>query len=340
MDIEPNNIDATLLDYDSHFMDLEAAMVEPALKKTTDIARSYNADILRASSDELSFEFYADLVNDMDTSLAYFVGEECLISGYIQYKDDDDKLSRIYVEDVPAKYNGFTVTSGRVGDYISEDLSLDHPKLLQHSIIFPISNLVNVSPQESLSDERPASTYCGVVGILDEVIIEFSSPSLERSKAWLELSYPDTMNEIDLAVFNAEENLDASLLSLASVELDLDGVDDVDLLGRCLKVYVNEITPVDYGIPYGMYFEGVAFSRDIHDPEKFNKIELDVSVLAYVLGVRLVNVTNNGKSMIIFGIDVSVVGENRDDPNTELLVPLKSVAALKSIRDGYYDTSN
>lgn len=157
-----------------------------------------------------------------------------------------------------------------------------------------------------LTRRNTKTKVAGATGDIDSSLIELDSASPERAKAWLSVSCPQLIEEIDYRALNGSGGEGDALLSLR-------------------------------GLDFNEYVDLNGYARKPEDLSHLYNLKADASLI-YISGIAMqpsynLNDTDTGWSLSAF---VSVLEENRTDESQHYILPVETIQELQSIRSAFY----
>ncbi len=302
-----------------YFELIEHSLVDPHMQRIIDKAKGVNEMLQIFPLDE---EGRKKLTNDLDSDWKFYNHSHMIISGNGIYQSPEGPIEIVF-DDLPSRSNGF---------FVRELKNTLDPSLSNAEVIFDF--LVN--PQ-NVADQKPDEHLRELFVGLDDVHIETPVASTERAIAWLELAYPDFVDEVDRRIVNTASESEA-LLSLRSLDVDA-FVDAKDPFARnCVNRYVSSLVQLDYTAPYGTYVSGKVAVETDPGVEKLVRKEPQ-KVLTYLAQLGLKNFASSSSNTNRWGLAVyaTVLPMDRRGSTEVWGIPLATIRGLWSVRSSFYN---
>jgi hypothetical protein len=319
-----NNIENLFNEPSKELSGLDAAFTEPFVEHVLEMGRTYN-EIFKENPP--SDEEQAYIINELDTEWGNIKGSIIQYTGNVKVKDrnDENEVKIIFIDGAEVMSNGFYIEP----EYIN---GRDVQKV-KHHLFVKFKDLYGVE-----SDEED-DTIAGATGDIDSSSIELDSASPERARAWLAVSCPELIEEIDLRALNAIGGEDDALVSLRGLDLNFYTDLSDEFTRNCLTIYLQKIIEIDLYAPYSAKLDG--FVRMVDDQSTLYKLKID-GALIYVSNIGLhpaFNLDENDTNWSLSAV-ITVLDEDRTEESEQYIVPIDTIKELHSIRSAFYDTNS
>lgn len=193
--------------------------------------------------------------------------------------------------------------------------------------------------REAISSDGQRVELYGTAEVDDILSITFPNMmSVEGAREWLNYYHADCVQDIDVALLNPGIEECELAIRLRDIEADvlLSKEDDEDTHLRsmiALNIYTNDLIQFDSDVPYELSVEGAAWS-----PEGTTLERSYISGTTIVAVDRIVWLTADEGSEHKYypHLATRFLSESKDEPDTDMLVPLSSVKSFKSFRYNYF----
>lgn len=304
--------------------DLDAAFTDPFVKRVLEMGRTYNK-IFEESAP--TSEEAAAIVRELDAEWGNIKGTLIQYTGNVKVKElgDDEEIKQIFLDGARVVSNGFCVEHN--------DTPFGEVYKVKHHLLVKFEDAYGTDAD----DEKANLT--GATGDIYSSSIELDSASPERAKAWLSLSCPDLIEEIDYRVLNGLGDEGDALLSLKG--LDFNKYTDLnDLFTRnCVNVYLQSIIEIDTSAPYTAKLNG--YVRKSENLDILYNLKADAT-LVYISTVGMQPAYNLDESDAGWSLSafISILGVTRTDESEHYVIPIETVQELQSIRSAYYTANS
>ena len=299
---------------------LNALFTDPYAERTLATARDYNELFVDA---EPTREELAATIAELDSEWGILKGAHMKYTGKVLVKspEDENDVRTIFVDGIDVISNGFYI--------IREDINLAEVFRVKHHLFANVKDILE--DFKGKDDDRRVVA----IGDIDNALLELEVASPERAKAWLEISYPNLIEELDYRILNGSGDEGEALLSLRGFDFNK-YIDLSDTFTRnCVDMYLNSIIEIDTEVPYSVKVNG--FMREVGDNETLYKINID-SALVIVNGLSMQPAydLDETKNDWQFAASLSVIPGNRAIKPSLYTMPVNSLQTLDSIRSAYY----
>ena len=330
--------------------DYEDALVDPHLRKSNEMAREFEKSLNDGADIEV-----ADAIATLEAEVAHLIGASGYISGALKIvSSPDGELEDVSGYKIRAQFMGFAAVPDRDDE--------DKVNLGYSFGVFQLEDDTYVT--EELIDEisengkaRVSATVLPAFAHPDTIVLDLPITSPEQALAWLAVTYPETVAEIDSLILAKEvegrlvpQRDDEALLRLKDFRLRRP--DDITDQGwitykNAVASYVLSLASVDGRAPYHTKVSGVNLVREGDadtdvEPEARYSSELsmwiDVEALVFV-DEHHFDVDSSDESRIdtssavIFGLHGNEIREYQDDEPRKVTIPFASMETLVSLRN-------
>jgi len=304
--------------------ELDAAFTDPFVEGVLETGRTYNKIFQEAtpSAEEASL-----IIDELDTEWGNIRNSEIHYTGMIKVADlhNEGEVQQVFLDGARVVSNGFCIERG--------DIESGEPYKVRHHLIVKFSDAYGIDSD----DQKDMITRA--TGDIDSSLIELDSASSERAKAWLTLSCPELIEEVDFRVLNATGDESGALLSLQG--LDFNRYADLnDLFTRnCLNVYLQDIIEIDTTAPYSANING--YARMAEDQDTLYHLKVDTALVDMsTIGMQQSFNLNEGDTDWSLSAFISILGTSRNDAAQNYILPVDSIQTMQSIRTAYYEENN
>lgn len=300
---------------------VEQSIQDPYIESAHKKAREYNELF---QTEIVTVDDALQIQHELDTSWYELDGETVKVSGRVVVPKG--KLKGEYsVADVEAISYGFAVR----GDESDEDSEIIKNPTLQH--VLRIGKGALDATLEGAAANKKVKAYAKI----DAVHIEPGAISAERATAWLETSYPDLFEELNVRIFNAKGDEGASLLGLKGLNIaEFAPVDD-DFTRECIEVYIRNLIDIDTGAFYSVGLEGPYKIK--YGEASATTLPFKDGVLSYIYGPYIECVIEDDVvdrwGMVV---ELGVLTPEKNEPTVVIRTSLDSIKHAQSIRQAYY----
>jgi len=304
--------------------DLDAAFTDPFVERALETARTYNK-IFKESTPTL--EEVRAIIDELDTAWGNIKDSQVHFTGSVKVGDPEEEgeTKQVFLDGARVISNGFCVDRG--------DSAAGEPYKVKHHLHVQFEDAYGTAS----NGETPS--LVAATGDINSSLIELDTASSERAKAWLTVSCPELIEEIDYRALNGSGDECDALLSLKG--LDFNKYTDLsDLFTRnCLNVYLQSIIEVDTFAPYSANLNG--YARMAKDLDTLYNLRID-SALLYVSYIGMqpsytLDENDNGWALSAF---TTILGVARTDESQHYVVPVDTIQNLQSIRTAYYTANS
>lgn len=311
---------------------LDALLIDPAIRRIFNEIHELNQ-----ANGGMNFPEAQSKMNDFDRrwKQAELMGESATVTGYGQYyfaetEDHPGELVRRRIEDALVVSNGFTMLSS-LEDYEGETLS--EPK----------TRLALLLREQLFAPDGTLEGECPIAMSLDELeSIRFDvSMSLEQAQVILDYYVPEFRKEIDEAILGSDDEIEA-VMKLRDAEWDVSTVgDDSALIAKAISVYLEESLRFDelpYVVPEvhaDMYvFDDSGVSYAPADVELTTPTMISINRLVFVSPI----IEEDGEESYTLTpqLDCWLHMDHQANSSARILLPLKEVEDLRSLRESFY----
>lgn len=176
---------------------------------------------------------------------------------------------------------------------------------------------------------------------LDDIVsLEFPNQmSVEGARRWLEYYAPDVIEDVDIALFEPSKEECEMLLRLKGMTGDISVPHDEQgstLLRsmQALNIYTNSLFSFDVDVPYQLAVDGDAWQPDSEGT--LQPAFVKGSTMSALNRVVWLSPEGGPDSLVRPHLAARFLGNTKDDPATDMFVPIDSVVSLKSYRYHYF----
>ena len=325
----------TMFDNENDFMNLsdeapkdlnhlDAAFTDPFVERVLEMGRTYNKIFQESAPTD---EEKAFIIDELDTEWGNIKGNTMQYTGNVQVRDhdDEDEMKMVFLDGADVVSNGFYIDTDTInGVAIAR---------VKYHLYVSLKDAYGIDVSE---DEKVGVT--GAVGDIDSSSIELELASPERAKAWLTISCPELIEEIDFRILNGPGGEDDAILSLKG--LDINEFTDLsdEFTRNCMNIYLQSIVEVDKDVPYSSKLNGPA--RNVEDQSLLYNIKSD-NALIMVNNINLQPIFNVDQTDTRWSISLlmALLEADRTTETQYYLMPVDTVQELQSIRSAYYETN-
>ena len=330
LDNEPNSADSLLGDF-------EKAFTDPILLASTRRAKELAASIDMSGDTfdiEQQTEAHRDELNQQSWTIHDMSGKA---SGTIHMYDEDHKDYReVSISSAIVHFGGFESdfdqASGKV--HFNYELTIAYDPEANEVLSTEILQKINENNEDNRSRFVEAVVYANP----DELFIELDVLHPIRAYAWLEMSYPEILRDLDNRIIHAGAGSDErSILGLRGFEIDMSKISDIQeiqMYRACVNMYINAMISIDNQVPYEMDIDGDCMTYDIQEGNVWHKMQ-EEDVLYSVESLSFYTRNNeegNPIHLYQFGLTGDLHGDDIDTPSQGVAIPLRAVQSLASSR--------
>lgn len=189
----------------------------------------------------------------------------------------------------------------------------------------------------------PDGTYVLMHGSakLDEIVsIEFPNQmSVEGARKWLEYYVPEVIQDVDIALLAPSKEECEMVLRLKDMTMDISVPHDEKgstLLRtmQALNIYTNSLFDFDKEVPYQLAVNGDAWQPS--DDGLLLPAFIQGSTMSALNRIVWLAPEGEPDGAVRPHVAARFLGNTKDDPATEMYVPVDSVTSLKSYRYHYF----
>ena len=313
--------------------DFEKAFGDTVIQDATQEAKE-RAMKLDMSGSMLDIEMRTEKdVNELNNKVWHAIDTTAKITGIVStfYGSDGIASRSLSTDDVPVDFKGFVSRYDYEAGVVHYDYAFTAAYNPQKDQLLSSENINEVIENDEMSD----FVEIVISAKPEEVFVEYDVIHPVRAQAWLELSYPHTLREIDeRIIYGVNTSEERSLLGLRGFSLDLSKLDDRSEIERyvgSVAQYVRGMITVDTQVPYIIDIDGECLDYAIPGTgwAEMRETNARYSVESICLFSR--NDIDNDKLYqfafmgILHNADVNM-------PSKAAFVPLDSVGSLESLR--------
>ncbi|MDB5162915.1 MAG: hypothetical protein JWO54_505 [Candidatus Saccharibacteria bacterium] len=319
-----NNIENLFNESSKELNGLEAAFSEPFVERVLEMGRTYNEIFKEIPPTE---EERAYIIQELDIEWGTIKGTIIKYTGNVKVKDRDDEgeVRIIFIDGAEVVSNGF---------YIEPEYANGRElQKVKHHLFVKFNDLYG---DESGEDN---GNLAGATGDIDSSSIELDSASAERARAWLTISCPELIEEIDLRVLNAAGGEDDAIVSLRGFDLSIYPELSDDFTRNCLTIYLQKVVEIDLYAPYSTKLDG--YARMLDDQSNLYTLKID-GALVYINHLILHPTFNLDETDTAWSLAtvITVLDEDRTEDPEQYIVPIDTFKELHSIRSAFYETNS
>jgi len=302
---------------------LDAAFTDPFVERVLEMGRTYNK-IFQESAP--THEEIIDIVNELDSEWGTLKGSAMQYTGNVKVRDteDDDETKMVFLDGAEVVSNGFWV----------------EPEYVNDSQVYRVKHHLHVKFIDAYGIEADEAgvNIAGATGDIDSSAVELDIASPERAKAWLTVSCPEMIEEIDLRALNVDGDEDAAILALR--DLDFNKYADLsdEFTRNCVNIYLHSIVEVDKVSPYSAKLNGKV--RMLDDQSQLYNIDAKASLI-FVVGMGMQPIFNLDENDTRWSLSaaITVLEEDRNEDSKQYIIPIETFKTLQSVRSAYYGTN-
>jgi len=306
------------------FNDIDAAFTDPFVTRVLDMVRTYNRIFQENIPTDQEKD---DIINELDHEWGSIKDTAIRFTGNIRVRDNDNReeIKVVFLDGADVVSNGFCIENETInGIAVSK---------VKYHLLVSFKDAYGIDASE---DAKVGVT--GATGDIDSSSIELDIASPERAKAWLTISCPLLIEEIDFRALNGPGGEDDAILSLK--DLDFNEYADLndEFTRNCLNIYLQSIIEVDKEVPYSSKLDGAA--RNIDDQSLLYNIKSD-NALIKVNSIALQPAFNLDEADTRWSLAalISLLDESRVKETEHYFIPVDAFRDLQSIRTAYYGTN-
>lgn len=270
-------------------------------------------------------------VSELDSQVRYLLGTSVQLSGLIQLCHLGDDSEPVRVEDIAGRFKGFAISrrSGQLFyDYLYEVFATEEGDLLTQQ---EFDELLT-------KPEQPQLNAIGAQARIDDVYMHFDVFHPTRALAWLTISHPELVNQLDQLLINNSDDETKDLLALRDFRYFTPSTMDqreAKLLKHALAAYLYGMVTLDLEVPYEIILNGSYMVIGEQRTETVN----GVKGVMFSPNSLLVLEENNEKNS--FGVEGSfyscglggmIHGADIYEESRQVIVPLAHMQSITSMR--------
>lgn len=314
--------------------DFEKASVDTIVKAAGVEATGRTRPAREEELDGSDFENFDGVTRELDKKVTHVMATTMDFSGSVQLSHLGDESDLISVQDGFAEFQGFTASLR--GDRVEYDylfkVTLD--QLGQVLSREDISGYVNDGRESEL-------VIASAQARASNVHMKFDVIHPTRALAWLSISYPEIVDQLDFILLGTEGDDTRKLAALKDFSFFISKdmpEPEATLLKKMIGEYCRGMATVDRYVPYEIDIDGDCL--DMSDIKNLKKEPIHESALfsASYLDVYVEDVSNREGApgldckVALFGILHSA---EVDQPGRSMVIPLENVGDIRSLRFEY-----
>lgn len=318
---------------------LDVAMVDPVINDVLQQAREYG-ELLRGA--QLNEKERLEIQNELDSQWGVLRGARFTLSGHVStLLHGESEPRRRYVDDISVVSDGFII-------YKDKSIVLDDEVLESHAIAHYLSaSLADTFPEvfEENGREIDPSVKVVVFADVDDVDMQADGVSFERASAWISLSAPALIEEIESRILGDHDGEDGALLSLRGLDPSAYGDLSDEFTRKCLAVYLYHVLEFDTDVPYLANLHG--FARVAHrngEGYALSDVSLDDALVTIHETSLHPEFAPSEDGEVVdrwtLGVSMSLHLARRNDDAVYVTIPVDTLADLKSIRRTTYENKD
>jgi len=301
--------------------ELDAAFTDPFLERVLVTGRTYNKIFEEV---EPTFEESKAIITELDWEWANVKGSQVQYTGIVKVMspENDTEYNYVFLDGAHVISNGFTIEREE-----SPDGELHR---VRHHIH------VKIGDAYGKDFEGDESIHIIATGDIDNSIIESESASPERARAWLSISCPELIEEIDFRALNGTGNEDDAILALKGLDFNRYADLNDTFTRNCINSYLHGIIQVDTVVPYSANLHG--YARESEGSTSLDYVNVD-NVLIRIAAVSLEPAFTTAEDDTDWTLSAfaTVLGVSRNDKYVNYVLPVDSIHNLQSQRNEYYE---
>ncbi len=333
----------------SDMNEYEDAMSDPRVRNSIPQALDLERRINMGRVDDVEAE-----IKLLDQEVDHVINQMCHLSGLATtYSPEGEAVEQIRVDDIYVQFNGYEIAPS-IDSEDEDDESKYNVVFVFYAIKdeegeFITRSVMNASLDagvEKLENIQP----CRISIMPNDAIIDFAITTPDRAMAWLNVLYPETIEEIDRLLLArvedghvVEPTDDQALLSLKEFELkrpeDISEQTWLDYK-NAVAYYVANMLAVDSSTPYGMVVGGPGLieNDDKEDTKTYfvNRppIWMDVHSLIFFdkSNFEINDDSSDKRDAAVFALRCREITSDLYDPQGLIIVPISSIDSLRSLR--------
>lgn len=343
------NFDDIFLE-DAGLVELQKAMEDPEVAKAVEEAR-IRAAIKNLEPEAISAEYSVvdENTEELDTIVEYLLGTSVRISGALTIKDKEDNELRIIGDDMSAEFRGF-VADATVGKLEYKYFFQVYVKKSDDEAWRPLTRNEMLDDNDEGDDDDTSVSVQTVSASFEDVHLSFDILHPVQAFAWLSLEYPEVIKQIDNSLFGSGNvSAEKQLLSLKNFTITLpEGTPSSQstMLMQSLREYVFTLITLDTEVAYGVVIDGDIVKILVNSEREPAVLEQKSSILNLMgLIVQPSPATTTPERLeapVGYGFALRGVLHELDPelPGEQVIIPLRSVNDIKSLRDLFSITQN
>lgn len=202
-----------------------------------------------------------------------------------------------------------------------------------------VKHLVYVSlpilyPDQEFDDEQK-KTYASATSGIEQSVIEIRAVSPERAQAWLEVTYPELLEEIESRILSDQPGYEDPLTSLHGLRLDtLADISD-DVTRWSIESYLNHVLSFDRELPYTIDLHGPLIPAS-EDDDQIYTVRNSRS-LAKIDQVKVLPNPILDEDVWGVAVHIQLYGPDHQGEVSSWLAPVDTLRSVVSMRRIYYE---
>lgn len=309
---------------------LEKALTDPFIERVLQMGRTYNEIFKETGPTE---EERHQIIDELDREWGGAYGLPVKLTGYVSVPmKDSEGVQSVFLDSRDVISNGFTIMPEPIivgGEEIGYFAKVKHHLYAKASDVWGNEDLDGLDPD----------THLGVTADIEKSIIEAPIASPDRARAWLAVSCPELMEEVDTRVLNSEGYDGSALLALK--KLDINQLADLsdEFTRSCFDIYLNSILELDTITPYALDIDGFGRSADGED-EGQEYIITSQRTLAHIPSVTLQPAFSNSEGddgAWALAMNTALIPVDKKENLPRFVISVEALRSIASIRDLYYE---
>lgn len=294
---------------------LDVSIREPVIDKILSRATTYD-DYIRFVPTDPSYR--AKLIKELDNEWAPWMNTGMTATGKVQlFSNGLVDTERHSIADAQVVSNGFNIIT-----YDDED----------GNTLGRVAYDMYVTRNQLGGDD---DSLVHVLAQIDEVVLETNKASSERANAWVELTAPEFITEINRRIINSRSATEA-IMALKGFDLEACINTRDELTRNSAEAYINSLIQIDTLEGYDLNIRGRVYALTVKN--ELQPIELKLHSVAKLKTIEVgQGITNEGRTKWELMFPATLIPEELSEPTPEYSLPINSIRSISSLRQLAYN---
>jgi len=270
-------------------------------------------------------------IEELDEMVKHAIDQPGKLSGIVRSNEGDAGIRKVSTSNALIEFKGFVSDHNFETQTIEFNLAFLAAYNSENDLFLTLDNIDEMTE----TGERDNFTEIGMAVSPDEVFVEYYAIHPIRANAWLEITYPSIISELDGRIIYDENTAEEqSILGLKGFALDLSNLKNTDDINMCLgsiNRYVNAMITVDKDVPYWIDINGECL--DAANPEQ-DWAQLQETGALYTVQSLYLFAKDDAENddLYKFAFHGSIHHKDAMMPSRDVVAPLDSITSLASLR--------